>query len=341
MVIVSAVNWGWRDIRPREPERLLDKSVIPNLYGSTGYRAVGNVLSGDIYPDISDQLTLSAYQRSKGGFADIHQATWRRGGGETKVAIKVLRVPHNNSKELGFVRKRICRELRIWSKLKHEHILPLYGVAIGFNIIPDGMYGMVCMWAENGDLCQYLIDNSDLPLQHRLDMLLQISDALRYLHGNNVVHGDLTGVNVLVDNEGNTLLCDFGVSLIVGDINDPFYETSSQQKYNIPWSAPEILFPGDVSPARPTKFSDIYSFGSVMLQILTGQAPYNRQISTQIAVYINRCKRDTAHPQRPARPSFISDDLWAFMKQCWRSIPEERLCAESVYNFLCEYEYGI
>lgn len=70
------------------------------------------------------------------------------------------------------------------------------------------------------------------------------------------------------------LLCDFGLSAIKEDYSNPMYHTSSTPKYNLPWTAPEIVL--SESLPRPNKTTDIYSFGSVTFQVLTQLLAHTR-----------------------------------------------------------------
>ena len=90
----------------------------------------------------------------------------------------------------------------------------------------------------------------------------QVLEGLEYLHLNNLVHGDIKGANVLLDKKGDAKIADFGNSKNI------FAEELSLGTTR--WMAPEVMREGRVS-----RQSDIWSFGCLMLEMITGQAPYH------------------------------------------------------------------
>lgn len=66
----------------------------------------------------------------------------------------------------------ICRELKVWVKLEHECVLPLYGISFDFGRFP----AMVCPWLEGGTLGKYIESHEDLPLHTRLQLVSDILD---------------------------------------------------------------------------------------------------------------------------------------------------------------------
>ncbi|KAG2337151.1 kinase-like protein, partial [Suillus weaverae] len=83
------------------------------------------------------------------------------------------------------------------------------------------------------------------------------------VHVNNIVHGDLTSPNILIDRRGAACLADFGLSIALS----ASASWTSTLQGNLPWMAPELFRETqDGSPVWPTKQSDIYSFGCVILQ---------------------------------------------------------------------------
>ncbi|KAF9457795.1 kinase-like domain-containing protein [Collybia nuda] len=261
-----------------------------------------------------------------GGFAVVYNALWRRDGQIIKVGVKAIRIPREcGGRGLEIAKKRSQREVLVWSHLHHPNILRLLGIAHGFGA--QGTYSMVCPWIDNGDLSHYLKCHTMIGPSERLNMLRQIADALYYLHSNSVVHGDLTGNNILVANDGSMLLCDFGLSSINEDYSDGIYDTSSMPKYNLPWTAPEIVLPD--FPPRPSQNTDIYSFGSVTYQVLTGVRPYHGMAEGPIYLLL----RDRGFPHYPQDGS-IPNHLWQFMLRCWDWNPDERLRVVDIRIFL-------
>ncbi|KAF8836883.1 kinase-like protein [Paxillus ammoniavirescens] len=153
------------------------------------------------------------------------------------------------------------RELSVWARLENENILPFYGVAFGFGPLP----ALVCPWAANGTLHRYLTDHGDLNLMDRLKLLCDIANGLDYLHGQEVIHGDLTSANVLISAAGRASLSDFGLSTIHQEFLGTSYFTDSSRGH-VRWAAPELFDPANRSAILNEK-TDIYSFGSLMLQV--------------------------------------------------------------------------
>ncbi|KAF8552980.1 kinase-like protein [Imleria badia] len=216
--------------------------------------------------------------------------------------------------------KRIYRELKVWAKLEHECVLPLYGISFGFGKFP----AMVCPWLEGGTLSKYLEHHEGVQLHTRLQLLSDIADGLHYLHGCGIVHGDLTGSNVLIKDNGKACLSDFGLSRIFTDVTGSSYMTSTVRG-SVRWAAPELFEIDQEQQKEPTRVlpnpqSDIYSFGSTMLQVLTGEVPYHYyKNDAQVLVALSRGLR----PARPDEPP-IADVHWEFMQRCWASSQSKR-----------------
>ena len=100
------------------------------------------------------------------------------------------------------------------------------------------------------------------------------------------------------------------------------------------WMSPELLDPDQFGfkNGRPTKESDCYALGMVVLEVLTGQVPFPRWGALVVMRKIVGGER----PDRPQGPEAVwfTDDLWGLLKQCWSSEPKLRPTVESVLERL-------
>jgi serine/threonine protein kinase len=246
------------------------------------------------------------------------------------VAVKVLRVLLMNPEDMDKLIKKLRKEIFIWQQLEHLHILPLYGTTDGFDSIP----ALVCPWMKNGSLQQYLkkMRHEQLPLEmHRLfSLLFQVVSGLQHLHHKDIIHGDLMPSNVLIDENENALLADFGLSRLMGNHETSLFESLGPGA--IRWAAPEIiplnLETPDTEVKEPNKASDIYSFGCIMMQVLSGQPPYYDIVSeTRVTV---------AKSQHllPTRPPEIDDVYWRYIERCLSQQVETRPLVDEVLEYI-------
>jgi hypothetical protein len=143
--------------------------------------------------DLTNELQgRSRYPITSGGFGDIWKCELVKPDGTVQVAVKTIRAFESDNEVL--VRRnsrRVRRELKVWGRLKHDSILPLWGVATDFGPYP----AMICPWADNGALTSYLERQESLLSSHdKFSLLNDIAVGLQYLHSKSVVHGDLTCV---------------------------------------------------------------------------------------------------------------------------------------------------
>ncbi|KAG1887060.1 kinase-like domain-containing protein [Suillus subluteus] len=233
------------------------------------------------------------------------------------------------------------RELGIWKRLRHSNILKFMGTASDFG--PP--VALVAPWMTNSTLTLFLDQNNEtLMLHDRLLLLRDIAAGLNYLHTfsltedghtdlNPIVHGDLTGVrsiihsilhilmiscktNVLIDGNRKAYLADFGLS--------GTFKKLTGMTYLVKMTChPGALF--------VTTQSDMYSFGSIMLQVLTGNVPWCHlicefQISYQVVIKgkMHPCPDDVC----------VTDQHWNFMTRCWSKTSTDRPPAEEAVKFV-------
>lgn len=213
------------------------------------------------------------YPEHTGGFGDVWKCYWSTSSRNppVAVAIKVVRAPDpSQTALLGKIARGIRREAYVWANLKDDHVLPLHGITTGFGILP----AFISSWMTEGSLDKYLKQQqTPLSMFQKLDMSHQIASGLKYLHENDIVHGDLTPTNILINGDGKICLADFGLSMILAESGNPTF--NSCHGGNVRWMAPEIALPeSEGEPTKPTMPADIYSHGCIMLQLLCGQQPY-------------------------------------------------------------------
>ncbi|TFK38863.1 kinase-like domain-containing protein [Crucibulum laeve] len=167
---------------------------------------------------------------------------------------------------------------------------------------------MVSLWIEGMTLHEFIkmSRESALPLGKRFSILMSIAKGLDYLHSNSIVHGDLSSSNILIRNDGRVFICDFGLSRDISWHGES--SLSISKDLNPRWNAPEIILDGRC----PTKESDIYAFGSLILETLSGKQPYVGLSSTRIIMQMY----NKILPERPESP-MVCDESWEMITQCW------------------------
>jgi tRNA A-37 threonylcarbamoyl transferase component Bud32 len=177
------------------------------------------------------------------------------------VAIKVLAGAETVNEELL---RRFQREAVNLARLEHEAIVPLY------QVVGEGADLCLVMRLVRGrSLKEVLAERGPLPAEEALPILDRIARALDYAHRAGVVHRDIKPSNILIDERGLAYLSDFGLSRSA----EQGTVTASGQWQGTPaYVAPEQAA-GDAEDPR----SDLYSFGCVAFECLTGTPPYTAQ----------------------------------------------------------------
>ncbi|KAI0698123.1 kinase-like domain-containing protein [Cytidiella melzeri] len=250
----------------------------------------------------------------------------------THVALKCLRLPQDfrhPSERKNYKKKTMLELVSAWT-LKHKHVLPLLGVSYDF-----GPLTLVSPWMANDSVIKRLQD-----LQHtrRYSGALykisqrwigEIADGIDYVHREGIVHGDLRGVNILVDKDDHIKIADFGLALFAEGHDGNYY---SQRVGHPLWTAPEIIDPHNpMLRLRPTRQSDIYSFAMVCVELFTVDKP---------TVYPGE-KR----PRRPPIPDpghewLMAREVWNIVEQCWDENPEKRPSSHALKASLKSIDIG-
>ncbi|KIJ09637.1 hypothetical protein PAXINDRAFT_17270 [Paxillus involutus ATCC 200175] len=269
------------------------------------------------------------YASRSGGFGDIWECDLMTGETQRKVAVKAVRAQRTDTPNLATQEKKLRRELNVWARLQDKNVVELLGVVFGFGVLPS----IVCPWFSNGSLSSYLPKHEAMDLSVRQGLLLNIASGLRYLHSRGVVHGDLHSGNVLVDEKGRACLTDFGLSMIIQDFPGTSYLKSGVCGA-IRYADPELVrqVHVDRKVVHPTNPSDVYSFGGLMLYVLTGQQPYEGITEFVLCTTILRGDR----PLLPVDDGGISSQHKSLIQRCWSLEETTRPSAEAIVTSLQE-----
>jgi serine/threonine protein kinase len=310
------------------------ENMLPHAHSllntSTSPSSETTATEEDSLEDLTNELQgKSRYPIAFGGFGDIWKCDLVKPSGTIQVAVKTIRSFESDNEKLTLKNaKRVRRELKVWGRLKHHSILPLYGVANDFGPHP----AMICPWAENGALTDFLERQQDvLSSRDKFSLLNDIALGLQYLHNESVVHGDLTGSNVLIYADGRACLADFGLSTIVLEFVGTSYFTSSIRG-NVRWVAAELCEAPEDNEISLSTECDIYSFGSITLQVLTCKVPYyNVKNNILVLGQVIKGKK----PELP-KESQIAPGHWKFIQQCWLPRASRPSVGEIVAFVECE-----
>lgn len=177
---------------------------------------------------------------------------------EREVAVKVL-----SSNASGGRRDRFVAERRTLANFNHPHIAQIYDA----GIIEDDRPWVAIEYVEGRSITRYAREHQ-LDWRRRLDLLLQVCDAVQEVHRKGLIHGDLKPSNILISEATSTptvKLVDFGSVMIVDDRSG---DDTVRVETTLGYAAPERLA-GDA----PSPESDIFSLGVLILEVLVGHHP--------------------------------------------------------------------
>lgn len=159
-------------------------------------------------------------------------------------------------------------QAQVLIKLQHPHLVTLLGVCPeAWSLVYEYVPGSLQDWLFRKTSV------STLNWKTRARIVAEISSALCFFHSSKpekIVHGDLKPENILLDSDLSCKICDFGISRLVTEdtLYCPSFRRSTEPKGAFPYSDPEIQRTGVLTPK-----SDVYAFGLIILQILTGRKP--------------------------------------------------------------------
>jgi WD40 repeat protein len=251
-----------------------------------------------------------------GGYGAVYRAIQPSVGRE--VAVKVILPQYANHPD--FIR-RFEAEAQIVARLEHPHIVPLYD----YWREPDSAY-LVMRWLRGGSLHERLTGQPWAP-QALVPLLDQIAAALTAAHRHGVVHRDLKPANILLDEDGNTYLADFGIAKDLG--------SAFQTDHTGVIGSPAYISPEQIRAELISPRTDIYSLGIMLYEILTGELPFDGP--TPIVVFFKHIHEQLPRLQR-RRPE-LGEALNDVIQKATAKNPDERY--QDVMGLVADYRAAV
>lgn len=229
----------------------------------------------------------------RGGMGEVWLAERADGAFEGTAAIKVLKRGMDSDAVLA----RFAQEQRALARLSHPHIARLMDAGRTEDGLPYFLMERVVGGRPIHEACE------GRPLAERLRLFLQLADAVAYAHRNLLVHRDLKPGNVLVDEQGQVKLLDFGIAKALdpapegGPAEEPQLTATGERPFTPHYASPEQVRGDPVTTA-----TDLYSLGVLLYVLLTGQRPYGRSATTPAAAARSVLEEEPSRPSSLARP---------------------------------------
>ena len=208
-------------------------------------------------------------------------------------------------------------EISAMHKLNNRYLLPLYGVVLSSPM------KIISQLAPDGNLLSKLRKRKLHSLLRLTEYTVQIAKGMEFLSGQRFVHRDLACRNILLFNENDVKIGDFGMMRRISDNGE--YKMEEQRKIPIAWSAPESL--------RKKVFSeksDIWSFGVLLWEVFTfGDMPWKGSNAKQIITMIEQGVRMNI-------AKYVSQSIWDLTEQLWKFSPLNRPSFTTVVKKLLE-----
>ncbi|PIA14115.1 Pkinase-domain-containing protein [Coemansia reversa NRRL 1564] len=276
----------------------------------------------------------------RGSFGHVHVAI-NAGTGEV-IAVKQIRVARRvRAAEAEDARQRaqqlaaaqmMYTEVAVLRDLDHENIVQL----LGFEVA-GGVMSMFLEYVAGGTVQSLVQQHGPLhePTVH--SFVAQIARGLAYLHACAIVHRDIKGANILVDETGTCKISDFGISrkadrerlveevraipadpaksVTPADPAKPAKPAPSRMLGTVPFMAPEVVRSSEYSAA-----ADIWAFGCVVVQMWSGRQPWDDLQEPQVFFKLGR-------GEAPSIPDDLTDAGLDFCKKCFATDPRRRWSA--------------
>ncbi len=217
--------------------------------------------------DLSGQI-IKGYRVNEliglGGFGGVYRAY--QPVIDREVAIKVILPRYANQPQ--FIRG-FEHEAQIIARLEHLHIVPLYD----YWRDATGAY-IVMRLFKGGSLQDSLTKHGPWPLPDAQRLLRQIASALTTAHQRRVIHQDMKAGNILLDEEKNAYLTDFGIAKDLAQGGDFSIQGDEGDDDQVLHGSPEYMAPEQILRTGSDARSDVYGLGIVMFEVLTGSKPF-------------------------------------------------------------------
>ena len=248
-----------------------------------------------------------------GGMGRVWLARRDDGLYQGHVAIKMLR----DAVADEFAIERFAREGEILARLAHPNIARL----LDAGTLADGQRYLVIEYVR-GERIDHYCDSRRFAVAERVRLFLQVCEAVAHAHANLVVHRDLKPANILVQDDGQVKLLDFGVAkLIEGDAAGG--EDSPLTRVAGAGLTPEYAAPEQIEGGAITTATDVYSLAVVLYRLLAGSRPYGREDASPARLARDIVDTEARSLSAGIRERLHSDEMRAWAEQ--RSTSPERL----------------
>jgi serine/threonine-protein kinase len=223
-----------------------------------------------------------------GGMSIVYKAKDRSLG--RIVAVKVMHESFTN--DSGFL-KRFQQEAHSAANLAHPNIVTVHDIG------QDGYKHYIVMeFVEGRTLKQIIRENGEnpMPTSRALDLIIQVCKGIGYAHRANLVHCDVKPQNIIVTQDEQVKVADFGIARAISG-------ATQQGQVSQVWGTPQYFSPEQAAGDVPTPASDVYAIGIMLFEMLTGQLPFVAESHTAMALKHLHTPPPLVTQYNPAIPS--------------------------------------
>lgn len=198
------------------------------------------------------------------------------------VALKTMAADMNEDNDL---RKRFYQEARLAARLHHPHIITVYDLGE-----VEGQIYIAMELLKGTDLKSVLKKGVTLPLEKKINWIIQLTEAVAFAHQDGIVHRDIKPGNIHIRDNGEVVVMDFGIARA---------STSDITKAGMIIGTPEYISPEQILAIRVDQRADIFSVGVVCYELLTGTHPFR---SPNLPAIIHKVLNEKPPPPMQKEP---------------------------------------